>query len=72
MNNSSPQIDGFLRAKDIQALCRIGKTTFYQWIKDGKLSEGFKLGERIRAWRCSEVEALMNFLSAGGDSLADK
>jgi predicted DNA-binding transcriptional regulator AlpA len=55
----APPLEGFLRAKDIQRLFGIGKSTFYKWIAEGKLSAGFKLGERIKAWKRSEVENLM-------------
>lgn len=55
----APPLEGFLRAKDIQQLFGIGKSTFYQWVKDGKLSKGFKLGERMKAWNRAEVERLM-------------
>jgi predicted DNA-binding transcriptional regulator AlpA len=55
----APPLEGFLRAREIQKLFGIGKSTFYQWIREGKLSTGFKLGERIKAWKRGEVEKLM-------------
>jgi excisionase family DNA binding protein len=59
----APPLEGFLRAKDIQKLFGIGKSTFYKWINEGKLSRGFKLGERMRAWKRSEVEELIEYFT---------
>lgn len=64
----APPLEGFLRAKDIQKLFGISKSTFYQWIREGKLSTGFKLGERMKAWNRAEVERLMKAFETQGEA----
>jgi len=64
----APPLEGFLRAKDIQKLFGIGKSTFYKWIAEGRLSAGFKLGERMKAWNRAEVERLMKAFETQGEA----
>ncbi len=52
--------EGFIRSKDFMKLLGIGKSTFYRMIKQGKIEQGFKLGERIRAWRKEYVNKLIS------------
>jgi predicted DNA-binding transcriptional regulator AlpA len=66
----APPLEGFLRAKDIQQLFGIGKSTFYEWVRDGRLSRGFKLGERMKAWKRSEIEELMKNITEEPETCA--
>jgi excisionase family DNA binding protein len=53
--NTNNQVQGFLRVKQIIKLLGIGKSTFYTWVKEGRISKGIKLGERIRVWKAEEI-----------------
>ena len=57
-----PPLEGFLRINSICELFDVEKSTVYSWIKKGKLSKGFKLGARVRAWKRSEIEKLLETL----------
>lgn len=47
----------------------IYRSTFYQMVNRGLVSEGIRLGARTRVWRASEIANLINGLEskAGGD-----
>lgn len=47
----------------------ICRSTFYQMVNRGLVSEGIRLGARTRVWRASEIANLINGLEskAGGD-----
>ena len=53
----------------IPALIPIGKSTWWQWVRDGKAPAPVKLGPRTTAWKSSDISALIdsfNATKAGG------
>ena len=61
MQNKKTQIPeiGFLRIKQILEIFPIGKSTWWQGVKDGRFPEPVKLGERTTAWRVEDIKALI-------------
>jgi prophage regulatory protein len=58
-----PQIIGDAKADPpIQALIPIGRSTWWQWVKEGRAPAPVKLGPRTTAWRTEEIFALISRL----------
>jgi predicted DNA-binding transcriptional regulator AlpA len=51
---------GFVRLPQILAVLPIGKSTFWRWVANGKVSRGVKLGPRTTAWKVEEIRQLMD------------
>ncbi len=59
-----PQIVGNPDAKPpIPALIPIGKSTWWQWVRDGKAPAPVKLGPRTTAWKSADISALIESLN---------
>ncbi len=50
---------GFVRLPTILKVYPIGKSTWWQGVKDGKYPQPVKLGERTTAWRAEDIKALI-------------
>ncbi len=37
----------------------VGKTTLWQWVRDGKFPRPVKLSTRVTAWRAEDVQAFL-------------
>lgn len=48
----------------IPALIPIGKSTWWQWVRDGKAPAPVKLGPRTTAWKSADISALIDSLNA--------
>lgn len=71
MANTIPQLPGvgFIRLSQIignpkadppiPAVIPVSRSTWWQWVKDGKAPAGTKLGPRITAWRVEDIHALI-------------
>ena len=44
-----------LSARQVQALLGIGESTFYTWIREGRLPPGELWGKKMRRWKRSDV-----------------
>lgn len=51
----SPSGEELLTAREAQRRLKISASTFYEWIRDGRLPGGIKYGPRSRRWRASEL-----------------
>lgn len=60
--NNLPET-GFLRLPDVLKLIPIGKSTWWQGVKNGKFPKPVKLGERTTAWRVEDIKNLINDFS---------
>jgi predicted DNA-binding transcriptional regulator AlpA len=58
-SNQLPET-GFVRLPQILAVLPIGKSTFWRWVANGKVSRGVKLGPRTTAWKVEEIRQLMD------------
>jgi len=57
-NSQIPQT-GYLRLPEVLRYFPVGKTTWYAGIKKGIYPSGVKLSERVTAWRCEDLCALI-------------
>jgi hypothetical protein len=48
----------------IPAIIPVGKSTWWQGVKDGRFPKPVKLGPRTTAWRVSDIRALIDELGA--------
>jgi prophage regulatory protein len=53
-----PEI-GFVRISQILKIFPIGKSTWWQGVKDGRFPKPVKLGRRTTAWKAEDVRALI-------------
>lgn len=59
-NQNSPLPEtGFLRLPSILKIYPIGRSTWWQGVKDGKFPKPIKLGKRTTAWRVEDIRALI-------------
>ena len=56
--NSLPET-GFLRLPAILKIYPIGRSTWWQGVKDGRFPKPIKLGKRTTAWRVEDIKALI-------------
>jgi prophage regulatory protein len=47
--------DRILRRRDVEALCDIGRSTLYDWMKAGAFPKPVKLGARAVGWREGDI-----------------
>lgn len=45
-----------LRAKDAAAYCGIALSTFWRWVKDGRITPGVRLSSRCTIWPQSALD----------------
>ena len=57
--------EGFVRLPQVLAVIPIGKTQFWQGIKDGRFPQPVKLGVRTSAWHVDDIRALIAKINAG-------
>ncbi len=55
---------GFVRLPIILKLFPIGRSTWWQGVKDGKYPKPVKLGERTTAWRVEDIKSLIESYSS--------
>jgi prophage regulatory protein len=48
----------------VPPLIPIGKSTWWQWVRDGKAPPSVKLGPRTTAWKSADISALIDSLNA--------
>lgn len=60
---------GAVRVKDASAFLGIGESTFWRWVKEGRLPKGTRLSPRATVWRIADLEAFLKRagLENGGD-----
>jgi len=50
---------GFSRLPTILKLIPVGKSTWWEGIKDGRFPKGVKLGKNITAWKNEDIRKLL-------------
>ena len=61
--------DRALRAKGAAAFLGLGESTFWRWVKEGRLPKGTRLSARATVWRIADLEAFLNQASAKGGNV---
>lgn len=57
---------GFMRLPEVLSVIPIGKSSWYQGIKQGQFPAPIKLTERTSAWRVEDIQLLIQQLSNQG------
>ena len=50
---------GYVRLPTILRIIPVSRSTWWQWVRDGKAPAGRKLGPRITAWKVEEIRNLI-------------
>lgn len=58
-NNVLPEI-GFVRLPMILTIFPVGRSTWWQGVKNGKYPKPIKISERAVAWRVDDIKSLIN------------
>ncbi|MCU1223620.1 MAG: AlpA family phage regulatory protein [Edaphobacter sp.] len=61
----TPELDGFLRVRQILALIPVSKTQIYAWITSGILPPATKVSPKIAVWKVSTIRALIDRIDRG-------
>ncbi len=56
--NSLPEI-GFVRIKEVLKIFPIGKSTWWDGVKEGRFPKPIKIGIRTTAWKVEDIRALI-------------
>ena len=54
---------GFLRLKQVLTVIPISGSSWWQGVKDGRFPQPVKLGPKTTAWKCSDIDALIEKLN---------
>lgn len=55
---------GFLRLPAVLQIFPVGKSTWWQGVKDGRFPKAVKLGRRTTAWKKEDIQALIDGISS--------
>lgn len=58
---------GAIRAKSAAAFLDIGESTFWRWVKEGRLPKGTRLSARATAWKREDLERFLNQAAEGAE-----
>jgi prophage regulatory protein len=53
----------YIRLPEILQVLPIGRSTWWQWVANGKAPKGIKLGAKTTAWKSSDIQKLLDDLS---------
>ena len=54
-----------MRAKSAAAFLDIGESTFWRWVKAGRLPKGTRLSARATVWKREDLERFLNQAAEG-------
>lgn len=60
MQNIMMNSQGAIRAKSAAAFLGIGESTFWRWVKEGRLPKGTRLSARATVWKREDLERFLN------------
>ena len=66
IENTSPPLKGFLRLPQVLELIPVSRSRWYLGVKTGEFPAPVRLSANISAWRASDIETLIEQLSASG------
>lgn len=59
MPNKTLPETGFVRLPAILRVIPVSRSTWWQWVKDGKAPKPVKLATRTTAWKASDIHAFI-------------
>ena len=65
MQNNSTTNQGAMRAHDAAKFLGVAVSTFWRWVKEGRLPKGRRLSSRCTVWLRADIE---RFLEEGGEA----
>lgn len=60
MQSTTANSQGAMRAKSAAAFLGIGESTFWRWVKEGRLPKGKRLSARATIWKREDLEHFLN------------
>ena len=54
---------GFLRLPQVLSIIPLGKTSWWEGVRDGRFPKPVKLSERCTAWKAEDIRELIKSLS---------
>ena len=57
--SESQHIDGYLRLPQVLKLIPVASSTWWAWVKQGRVPAPYKLGPRTTAWRTEQIRDLI-------------
>lgn len=64
MEGKTDSHSGYLREPAVLRLLPVGRSTLWQWVKQGKAPAPYKLSPRVTAWKSSDIEDFLKRLAA--------
>lgn len=64
LDNSNLPATGFLRVDGILQLIPISKSTWWNWVNDGRAPPPVRLSDNVTAWRTEDIHELIRKLAA--------
>ena len=55
-----------LRIPEVLDVIPVGKSTWWEWVANGKAPKGLKLSERCTVWRLSDIQEFIDNLEEIG------
>lgn len=59
MTSQTQAVSRYMKPKQIAQLLGIGRSTWWKFVKDGEVSRGIKLGDRLTVWPVEEIDAFL-------------
>lgn len=59
---------GFMRLPAVLAVIPVGKSTWWEGVKNGRFPKPVKLGIRTTAWRVEDIKTLIDSFNQGGEN----
>ncbi len=71
---SPPKIPecGFIRLKQVLEVIPVSKSSWWDGIRRGIYPAGLHVSQRITAWRCSDIQALIDRINTGNQPLQNE
>lgn len=60
MQSITMNSQGAIRAKSAAAFLGIGESTFWRWVKEGRIPKGTRLSARATVWKREDLEQFLN------------
>lgn len=60
MNTQTKTVSRYLKPKQIAQMLGIGRSTWWKFVKDGEVSRGIKLGDRLTVWPLEEIQSFLD------------
>lgn len=63
---------GFIRLKQVLEIIPVSKSSWYDGVRRGLYPRGVQISDRVTAWSRSDIQALIDRISAGNQPMPKK